>query len=206
MTQFSLFGAAATAPALADLGGILLAGGHWVRGRADDVTSDVTAGAPAGARTTARLSVVVRDEWRALALADGFADRDLAGDAPQQAPTGLTVRTAFAASLAPLADAWTRGANEAPPAGFILTAGGLRLWAIAAGRYDEVGYLLGTALPDDEVHRVAGAQLARLGLAAVSIHRGGAGWRVTSARRLRRLHELLGPAPEGGAGNWPLSG
>jgi hypothetical protein len=190
MTQFSLFGAAAAAPTLDDLGGVLLAGGHWVRGGAG----------------TARLSIVVRDAWRAAALAAEFADRGVAGDPPQPAPAGITVRTAFSEDLAPLAAAWTRGANEAPPATFVLTAGGLRLWAAAAGRRDEGGYLLGTALPDDPVHRAAGAQLSRLGLAAVSIHRGGAGWRVTSAKRLRRLGELIGPAPDGGAGNWPPAG
>lgn len=203
MTQFSLFGAEAAAPALEDLGGLMLAGAHWVR---DAVGS-------------ARLSVVVRDPWRAAAIATAFAGRGVAGDAPRPAAEGITVRTAFSAALAPLAAAWTRGANEVPPPGFALTAGGLRLWAIATGRRDDAGYLLGTSptgyartgggtitAPDDEVHRVAGAQLARLGLAAVSIHRGGAGWRVTSARRLRRLHELVGPAPEGDAGNWPLSG
>ena len=189
MTQFSLFGAAAAVPTVDDLGGVLLAGGHWVR-----------------ATGTARLSVVVRDAWRAAALATEFADRGIGGDLPQPAAAGTAVRTAFSADLAALAAAWTRGANEAPPPTFQLTAGGLRLWAIAAGRPDEAGYLLGTALPDDAVHRAAGAQLSRLGLAAVSIHRGGAGWRVTSAKRLRRLQELIGPPPDGGAGNWPLGG
>lgn len=190
MTQFSLFGAAAAAPTLDDLGGVLLAGGHWVRGTGQ----------------TARLSVVVRDAWRAEALAAEFADRGIGGDAPQPAAAGITVRTAFDDALAPLAAAWTRGANEAPPASFVLTAGGLRLWAVATGRRDDAGYLLGTALPDDAIHRTAGAQLSRLGLAAVSIHRGGAGWRITSAKRLRRLNELLGPPPEGGAGSWPVAG
>jgi hypothetical protein len=33
--------------------------------------------------------------------------------------------------------------------------------------------------------------------------RGGPGWRITSAKRLRRLVELLGPAPAGGAQHWP---
>ena len=189
MTQFSLFGAAAAAPTRDDLGGVLLAGGHWVRGAAG-----------------ARLSVVVTDAWRADALADEFAERGVGGEPPQPAAAGVTVRTAFVADLVPLAAAWTRGANEAPPADFLLTAGGLRLWAIAAGRSDEAGDLLGTALPDDAIHRVAGAQLSRLGLAAVSIHRGGTGWRVTSAKRLRRLVELIGPAPRGAAGNWPPGG
>lgn len=189
MTQFSLFGAAATAPALDDLDGLLLAGGHWVR------TAE-----------SARLSVVVSQPWRADALVESFGTLRLAGaDAVVAAEGGLGVRTAFAAELVPAALRWTRGANEEPPAGFVLTAGGLRLWAIAAGRGDDLGYLLATAAPDDARHRAGGAQLARLGLAAVSIGvRGGPGWRVTSAKRVRRLAELLGEAPDGAGSDWPV--
>ena len=188
MTQFSLFGAEASAPALPDLDGVLLAGGHWVlHGK------------------QARLSVVVPDRWRADALAVAFAERGVDGpEAIGPAETGFAVRTAFSAELLPDAHRWRRGANEGLPAGFQLGAGGLRLWAVAAGRQDEAGYLLGTAEADDTIHRAAGAQLARLGVAAVSLGvRGGPGWRVTSAKRLRRLVELLGPAPAGGAQHWP---
>ena len=85
---------------------------------------------------------------------------------------------------------------------FCLLCGGLRLWAIAGGRMDQAGYVLVTA--DDPVHHAAGAQLARLGLAAVSLSsRGGPGWRITSARRLRRLAELLGEPPDGAGPDWP---
>ena len=186
--QFSLFGAAAAPPTLDDLDGVLLAGGHWVR-----------------SGEGARLSVVVADRWRAEALAEAFAERGVAGaDAIGPAETGWTVRTAFSASLVPHAARWVHGAVQLPPAGFVLTPGGLRLWAVAVGRPDEVGYLLATAEVDDEVHRAAGAQLARLGIAAVSIGlRGGPGWRVTSVKRLRRLVELVGAPPAGGAGMWP---
>jgi hypothetical protein len=189
MTQYSLFGAAAAAPALDDLDGVLLAGGHWVRSGA-----------------TARLSIVVDRPWRATALAEAFAALDLAGpDALVPAEGGLGVRSTFATTLGRAAQSWTRGANEGPPAGLVLTPGGLRLWAIAAGRADEVGYLLATAHSDDAVHMCGGAQLSRLGLGAVSIGaRGGPGWRVTSAKRLRRLAELLGEAPEGALGDWPV--
>jgi hypothetical protein len=188
MTQFSLFGAAAAEPSLADLDGILLAGGHWVR-----------------AAGRARLSVVVADRWRADALREEFVVRAVADAEPiVAAEGGHGVRTAFTADLMPSAVRWTRGANEGPPAGFALSAGGLRLWAIAAGRNDEVGYLLATAEPDDAVHLAGGAQLSRLGAPGVSIsYRGGPGWRVTSAKRVRRLYELLGPPPEGAAGDWP---
>ncbi len=188
MSQFSLFGAAAAEPTLDDLDGILLAGGHWVR-----------------ALGGARLSVVVADEWRATALAAEFVVRGV-GDEEEPivaAEAGYGVRTAFSGRLVPAASRWSRGANEGPPPGLVLTAGGLRLWAIAAGRRDDVGYLLATAAPDDAMHLAGGAQLSRLGLAAVSIAvRGGPGWRITSAKRIRRLGELLGAPPDGGEQAW----
>ena len=191
MTQFSLFGAAAVEPSLDDLGGVLLAGGHWVRRGSD-----------------ARLSTVVADRWRADALAAEFGERDVLGaDAVVPAAEhGWSVRTGFTPALAPHARAWSRGANEGPPAGYALSAGGLRLWVVATGRADEVGFLLGTPRPDTPLHQAAGAQLARLGVAAASISvRGRCGWRVTGARRLRRLGELVGAAPAP-ALQWPVLG
>lgn len=186
--QFSLFGAAVAEPSLDDLDGVLLAGGQWVRNGAG-----------------ARLSVVVTDSWRADALSVAFAERDVGepGQAVVPAEGGVAVRTAFRPELIDSARRWTRGAGQAPPAGFRLSPGGLRLWAVAAGRPDDVGFLLTTAEADDVVHLAAGAQLSRLGLAAVSLTRraGGPGWRVTSAKRLRRLGELLGEPPPGA--EWP---
>lgn len=192
MTQFSLFGAAASDPTLDDLDGILLAGGHWVR-HGD----------------AARLSVVVADRWRADALAAEFTQRGCGSDGSDDAVVstheGFGARTAFTSELSSGAARWSHGTGQRVPAGFVLSPSGLRLWAIAAGRRDPAGYLLGTARPDDAVHLHCGAQLSRLGLAAVSISgRGGAGWRVTSTRRMRRLGELLGPPPPGAAADWPL--
>lgn len=189
MTQFSLFGAAAAEPNLDDLDGVLLAGGQWVRN------------GPA-----ARLSVVVPDRWRADALNAEFELRGIAGDdAVVPAEGGYGVRTVFTERLAPVAARWSRGANQGPPPGFALTAAGLRMWALAAGHSDPAGYLLATARPDDVIHSSAGAQLSRLGVAAVSLSaRGRPGWRVTSLKRIRRLAELLGPAPDGSSDDWPV--
>ena len=185
--QFSLFGAEATAPTLDDLAGVLLAGGHWAR---------------AGAGP-ARLSVLVDDPWRQDALVAEFALRGLAGEAVEE-DGRLVARTAFEPTLSELAGQWIRGASIAPPPDLVLTAGGLRLWAIAAGRADEVGYLLATAAHDDLVHRAAGAQLARLGAAGVSLgERGGPGWRITGAKRRHRLAEIVGAAPAGAGPDWP---
>jgi hypothetical protein len=189
--QYSLFGAAAAPPALDDLDGVLLAGGHWSR-----------------SAEAARLSVVVADRWRADALAAEFAVRDLDDeDGSGAAATpggGWSARTARSSVLLQPAARWIRGAAEVPPSGLDLTPGALRLWAIAAGRHDEAGYLLGTAAPDRPLHLAAGAQLSRLGLAAVSVPgRGGPGWRVPSTRRIRRLAELLGEPPPGCGPHWP---
>ncbi|SOD72060.1 hypothetical protein SAMN05892883_1499 [Jatrophihabitans sp. GAS493] len=188
--QFSLFGAATADPILADFDGVLIGGGHWVR-HGD----------------TARLSVVVADRWRADELHHAFHERGVGegSDPIVRAEEGFAVRSAFTADLRAQADRWTVGANEAPPPGFQLDVGGLRLWAVTAGRADEVGYLLGTDAPDDVIHTISGAQLSRLGLAAVSLtaRSGGPGWRVTSAKRLRRLAELLGEAPVGSDRDWP---
>ena len=80
----------------------------------------------------------------------------------------------------------------------------MRLWALAAGSRDDVGYLLATGRADPVLHLAAGAQLSRRGLAAVSLsQRGGPGWRIASVKRIRRLAELLGPAPAGGEADWP---
>ncbi len=188
MTQFSLFGAAAAEPEPADLDGLLLAGGGWVRGNGG-----------------ARVSVVVADRWRADALRAEFEALGLgADDAVVAASSGFGVRTAFDQRLLPHAARWTRGANQGLPRDFRLGAVGLRLWAIAVGRRDEAGYVLATADDENPVHQAAGGELSRLGVAAVSLgRRGGPGWRVTSARRLRRLAELLGPAPDGAGDGWP---
>ncbi|MHA3701207.1 hypothetical protein ACXR2U_03405 [Jatrophihabitans sp. YIM 134969] len=202
--QFSLFGAEAGDLVLADLDGVLLGGGHWV---------DTTDGA--------RLSVVVADAWRVDALGDAFTALDVAGDDPARpaaAPgsagaetDGYVARTRITPALRPLEARWRRGAAIAPPDDLVLSAAGLRLWAVTSGVTDEVGYVLRTpqvpdaAGPAGRLHRIAGALLARTGIAAVELGNrgGGPGWRVTSARRLRRLAELLGPPPPGAEAQWP---
>lgn len=205
--QFSLFGAEAGDLVLADLDGVLLGGGHWV---------DTTDGA--------RLSVVVADVWRVDALVDAFAALDVAGEGPTDSAgpaadpaDGFVARTRITPALRPLEARWRRGASIVPPDDLVLSAAGLRLWAVTSGVTDDVGYVLRTPqLPDSagpagRLHRIAGALLARTGIAAVELSNrsqgsrggGGPGWRVTSARRLRRLAELIGPPPPGAEGQWP---
>lgn len=191
--QFSLFGAESVAPTLDDLAGVLLAGGHWVR-RGDAVPGSVR---------PARLSVLVEDQWRQDALVAELRTRGLTGEAVQENGR-RAARTGFEPALGEMAAGWIRGASIAPPTDLVLSAGGLRLWAICAGRQDEAGYLLPTASHDDPAHRVAGAQLARLGLAGVSLgERGGPGWRIIGTKRLHRLAEIVGAPPLGSGSAWP---
>jgi hypothetical protein len=184
--QFSLFGAEIADLAVDDLDGVLLGGGQWVR-----------------LGGTARLSVVVADRWRADAIAAVFTELGLGAEIVT-AEGGVAVRTSFVSTLQPHAQRWTRGANQVPPSSLSLTANGLRIWAIVAGRRDAEGYLLGTDAPDDVTHLAGGAQLARLGVAAVSIAgRSAPGWRISSSKRLRRLAELLGQQPPDSGPDWP---
>lgn len=195
--QFSLFGAAVAEPTRADLDGLLLAGGHWVR-----ATTDGT--------ERARLSVLVDELWRANALETEFEIRSLPaehlGADGGSSDGGLrAVRTGFRTDLVASAARWTRGARTAPPTDLALSAGGLRLWAIASGHRDDAGYLLGTGPTDNPVYRSAGSQLARHGLAAVGVgERGRPGWRITGIKRLRRFAELIGEPPPDSAPHWPV--
>jgi hypothetical protein len=189
--QFSLFGAAVAEPSRVDLDGLLLAGAQWVR-----------SGSESGAR--ARLSVLVDATWRVEALLEELSLREMPGGSVD-AEGGLSaVRTDFRPELIQFAQRWTRGALTAPPDDMELTAGGLRLWTIATGHHDESGFLLGTPAVDSAVHRCAGAALAQLGLAAVSVgERGRPGWRITGLKRLRRCAELLAEPPVGAGVHWP---
>lgn len=204
--QFSLFGAAAIEPSRADLDGLVLAGGQWVRsGSPDPTRAGLSTPSPAVPATErARLSVLLAPGWRAPALVEELARRDLDGQIVDAEGGLVAVRTPFRSDLVTAAQRWTRGAATVPPPGLVLSAGGLRLWAVATGRLDEVGYLLGTPALDHPVHRAGGAQLAAVGLAAVSIgDRGGPGWRITGIKRVRRLAELLGEPPPSAGRDWP---
>jgi hypothetical protein len=189
--QFSLFGAEAAEPLISDLDGLVLCGGEWVRSEHG---------------TAASLSVLVGDRWRSQALVDEFERRGL-GCEVRTAPGALiSIRTGFSGALIGQAERWRTGSVGRVPLERGLTASGLRLWTIAAGRRDEHGFLLGVDDDSGELHRMAGAQLARLGIASVAVGlRGGPGWRVTSMKRLRRLAELVGQGPDGAGWDWPTT-
>lgn len=216
--QLSFFSADVAVPTLADLGGLLAAHGQVSIGK-----------------DGSRLSIVVPDHWRATALADEFARRDLectVGEAAQQPEAqpavaqsvaaqsvagpadgavgiaarlpgqplrGYLVRSARTQLLDPLATGWTRGSVKTVPAFPVPTGGFLRCWALAAGRRDESGYLLGIDEHASQTYPRLAAGLAAVGLtgAVIGSRGGGPGVRVVGRRRLARLVELLGDPPAG---------
>ncbi|HEX6968838.1 MAG TPA: hypothetical protein VF174_08540 [Micromonosporaceae bacterium] len=187
--QLSLFGVEAGQPSPADLAGLLVGSGQVVR-----------------MGGTARVSVVVDDAWRVHVLIAELAARDLAATWVHTADQRLGVRTAYAASLAPLGRSWLRGAIKHPPPDFYLDGRRLRLWAAAAGTGDATGYLLRLGASDRPCWPAAGTALAAIGLPAELVGRrgGGPAYRITGRRRLDRLAELVGERPPAApVGHWP---
>jgi hypothetical protein len=182
--QLSFYSADAREPCVADLAGLLCGPGQAVS---------------FGRGTAARVSVVVAEPWRARALALSCAERGVHANVRRSEEGHPVVRTAFRADLAGLAGAWLRGAVKAVPDGFELDGSALRMWAVASGRVEATGYLLGLDPHAAGTHEPLMAALARSGLPATLLgaRSGGPALRVTGRRRLRRLAELVGPTPPG---------
>lgn len=187
--QLSLFGVAAVEPSPADLAGLLAGPGHVVR-----------------MGGTARVSVVVDAAWRVHVLVAELARRDLTASWVTTADDHLGVRTSYAATLAPLAVAWLRGAVKRPPDGFHLDGPRMRLWAAAAGSVEPLGFVLRLGASDEACWEAVGAALAAAGLPAILLgpRAGGPAYRITGRRRLVRLAELVGDRPAAAPpGQWP---
>lgn len=188
--QLSLFGVEATDPAPADLAGLLAGPGQVVR-----------------MGGTARVSVVVDAAWRVHVLVAELGWRGLAATwSPTEVEGHLGVRTSYSTALAALGTSWLRGAVKRPPAGFFLDGPRLRLWAAAAGSFDESGYVLRLGPSDEACWEPVGGALAAVGLPATLLgpRAGGPAYRVTGRRRLARLAELVGDGPSRApAQAWP---
>jgi hypothetical protein len=215
VSQLSLFSAAARPPRPGDLAGLLCGPGQIVR---------------FGSGDTARLSVVLADPRRAPVVVATCTAVGIDAE-PVVTESGATaVRTAFRRDLVGLAHAWTRRGEEAGacrgtgadepgspasslreavktvPAGMLLDGAVLRVWMLAAGRWDGRGVdlLLDPHAPQTHLALIAAA--TRAGISPARSGRGAA-LRITGARRIRRLLELVGPAPGGiGPDEWPEAG
>jgi hypothetical protein len=195
MSQLSFFSAAAREPRLADLEGLLAGPGQVVR-RGD----------------SARVSVVVVDDWRVDALTEEMAALALEPELDQPsaedgAVAGVAVRSPWLTQLRAVADAWTRGAVKVPPPGWELDGPRLRWWSIAAGHAAPGMYTLALGPNDEPAWPAVGAALAAAGVPGMLVgpRADGPAYRIVGQRRLRRLRELVGdpPAPAPAEG-WPV--
>jgi hypothetical protein len=177
--QLSLFSAGARPARTGDLAGLLCGPGQIVR---------------FGSGDTARLSVVLTDPARAPAVIAVCASVGIVAERVVTESGATAVRTAFRRDLVDLARAWTRGAVKTVPTGMLLDGAVLRVWMLAAGRWDGRGaeLLLDPHAPETYLPLVAAA--TRAGVSPARTSRPPA-VRITGARRIRRLVELVGPAP-----------
>lgn len=181
--QLSFFSAGARPAGVDDVEGLLCGPGQVVR-----------------QGHTARISVIVREEWRVDALLDALDALGLEGGVAEAHEEGGTaVRTPFDESLVGLANRWSGGGSKRAPHDLALDGPRLRWWALAAGRRDAQGYLLLLGPHDEAVWPAVGAALVRAGLPAAQIgpRADGPAYRVTGQRRLARLRELVGDPPPG---------
>lgn len=224
--QLSFFSADVAAPTLADLGGLLAAHGQVSIGKGGSRLSIVVpdqwrAAALADEFSRRELDCTVEvaaeqqiaeqqvaEQLAAVPAAGaepaepaepGTAAPSSAASPPGRPMRGYLVRSARTHQLDRLAAAWTRGSVKTVPAFPVPTGGFLRCWALAAGRAEESGYLLGIDEHASQMYPRLAAGLAAVGLtgAVIGSRGGGPGVKVVGRRRLGRLVELLGDPPAG---------
>jgi hypothetical protein len=189
--QLSFYSALARGPGVADLAGMLCAGGEIV---------------PFGSGEAARVSIAVDEFWRVRALAGDCAQRGVEMGLDADGLVTPVLRSAFRADLAWLAACWLNGTGKVVPEGLYPDGGLLRLWVIAAGSWSGTGYQLGLDPLAPHTHEALGVVLDRGGLAASQVgeRNGGPALRIAGRRRIARLAELVGDPPGvGGVAQWP---
>lgn len=190
MRQLSFFSAESVPPSVADLTGVLAAAGQIV------VVGD-----------GARLSIVVDALWRAAELADMMTQAGLPAEIGRTDEDTPLVRTAVDSQLRGIAAQWTRGAVKTVPPQWLPGARELRAWTLAAGDTDADRYLLGLDPHAPDTYAPLASALMRVGIAPTLIGTRGArpALRISGRRRLMRLLENVGEAPDDAAAKacWP---
>ncbi|MGV0815413.1 hypothetical protein ABQF34_25965 [Mycolicibacterium boenickei] len=195
MSQLSFFSAESVPPAVADLTGVLAGPGQVVQ-------------AGNGGQTTARISVVVDELWRAHGLAQMINDAGLESEISRTDENNPLVRTALDPQLMLIARDWTRGAVKTVPPSWLPGSRELRAWTLAAGTPEaEDRYLLGLDPHAPDTHAPLAAAMMRVGIAPTLIGTRGShpALRISGRRRLSRLVENVGEPPGDAAAmaHWP---
>jgi hypothetical protein len=146
----------------------------------------------------ARLSVVVDQLWRAVALAEMIDDAGLAPEITRTEEDTPLVRTAVDPRLRGIAAEWTRGAVKTVPPLWLPGPRELRAWTLAAGSPEADRYLLGLDPHAPDTHSPLASALMRVGIAPTLIGTRGSrpALRISGRRRLSRLVENVGEPPD----------
>ncbi|WP_343600860.1 hypothetical protein [Mycobacterium sp.] len=181
MSQLSFFSADSVPPAVADLTGLLAAGGQIVL---------IGGGA--------RLSMVVDEPWRAEALAAMIDEAGLVAEITRTDECTPLVRTSVDPRLRAIAAEWTRGAVKTVPRLWLPGPRELRAWTLAAGSPEADRYLLGLDPHAPDTHSPLASALMRVGIAPTLVGTRGArpALRISGRRRLSRLVENVGEPPD----------
>jgi hypothetical protein len=191
VAQLSLFSAEARPVRRADLAGLLCGPGRIVR---------------FGSGTTARLTIELPDPARAPAVRAAAAGTGIRLEPETDEDGTVSLRSAFRCDLVALASEWVRDTVKRVPDGFQLDGSLLRLWALAAGRSDDRGgYLLALDPQAPSTHRPLVAAACRAGISPARVGDVTApALRISGARRVQRLVELVGLVPERvSTADWP---
>ncbi|WP_412475364.1 hypothetical protein ACK8HH_16625 [Gordonia sp. LUNF6] len=189
MSQMSLFSAEIEDPAIADLAGLLAAQGQSVH------TS-----------WGARVSVVIGEQWRAEEICAEIRGAGLEAEIVTSEEGRPIARTEANPRITALHRAWSAGAVKAVPEGWTPTPHALRLWTLASGRPDGAHYLLGLDPSAPDTHAPLSTALMRVGIAPTLVGTRGPhpALRISSRKRVTRLLETVGIAPDGAPeGVWP---
>lgn len=189
VSQMSLFSADTEDPVIDDLAGLLAAQGQSVH------TS-----------LGARVSVVVHEQWRADEIAADIMATGLDAETLTSEEGSPIARTEANPRITALHRRWSSGAVKAVPEGWTPSPRALRLWVLAAGRFDGVHYVLGLDPSAPDTHAPLATSLMRVGIAPtlVGVRGNNPALRVSGHKRLSRLAETVGGVPlEAPGGVWP---
>jgi hypothetical protein len=194
VSQLSFFSAESVPPSVSDLTGLLAASGQVVLVGMAQVQG-------------ARLSIVVEEPWRAVALAEMVAEAGLQAEISRTDEDTPLIRTAVDQRLLGIAAEWTRGAVKTVPVNWLPGPRELRAWTLAAGYPEADRYLLGLDPHAPDTHSPLASAMMRVGIAPTLIGTRGAhpALRISGRRRLSRLVENVGEPPDDLAAfsQWP---
>lgn len=211
MDQLSFFDTGLLPATPADMGSVLLAQGQSQLLFGDTDTTRGRRRKPTP--QSARISLLLADEWRATSLY-GVAQRaDIPVEVEEQRAEDGSAQWLVrmeCPELLPVVQQWTKGAVKTVPPRWQPTSIAIQIWATVAGVRDEMGFRLGLdphIANHPELVKIVQSGMASSGIGAVFVgaRAGGPALRVQGQRRLRNLMLMVGEPPAGSSWDAPAT-